>query len=740
MAHPDSDDASNLVELPIADHATDFRMFLHTLREYSWLIALFTVVAVLGAALYYKTAQRIYEGKAIVQVEQEEQRVVKIEQVLKEDLRGLEILNTIAQKLRSRAILQRVMESNHLASLPDFYTGKSREGVTEEKLLEHLEKSVKTSLRRNTRLIDISVLHPSPKLAALIANAIVEQYMSQDFEVRSTTTKGAYKFLNDEAERLKAKLESSEKALNDYQKEVGSVSMQQSQDIIVPQLRELSSRLTQAKAETIRFKAAYDQVAKAGTNVFQLLDSPQIVEDRSVQEARSTLAKSETDLALIQKRYKHKHPKYQQTVIQIEASRASLSNALVKASQSVRVAYENAQVTEQGLATSMRESEDAALKLSQQAIRFNMLSREVESDRALFDSVLNRLKETSIAPDAQSEKVRVVQAAIEPRLPASPRLVRTFGIAVLAGLLAGTLLAFCLSALDSSLKTVEEAEQYLGLPVLTAISRLKEGKDNKRPLSTFADAHSAGLEAFRTLRTSLSMLGPEEERRTFLFTSSFPQEGKTFSSVNCAASFAQQGLRTLLIDVDLRRPSVGDYMDVEDQGAMPGVSDYLLGTKPFSEVVHKVKALENLWWIPAGKIAPNPAELLAQGRYAHLIEEALKNYDRIVIDSAPIHAVSDTLLFASKIQTTVLVVHGSKTPRKPVVRCVQLLQNAGANLGGILLNQLPHRRGKGYYYYYDSYYYNYNYGQDGKKSGKRRRSKPSPPPEPSDRSRGSSQL
>ena len=732
MPHPETEDAPKLVELPIGDHTNDLRMFLSAIREYLWLISLLVVVALLGAAYYYKTTPRIYESKAVVQVEQEERRVVKIEQVLKEDLRGVEILNTIAQKLRSRQLLERVLETNKLASLPEFYTVKDGSSVTKEKLLDRLEKMVKTSLRRNTRLIDIAVVHPSPRLAARIANSIVEQYMSQDYEIRSSTTKGAYTYLTDEAERLKKKLETSERALNDYQNEVGSVSMQQSQDILLPQLRELSSRLTQAKSETIRLKAAYDQVTKAGTNVFQFLDLPQIVEDKSVGEARTILAKSETDLALIQKRYKHKHPKYIQALIQIDSARTSLSNALVKASQSVRVAYENSQVTAEGLAKSLRDAEESALKLNRQAIRFNMLSREMESDRALFDSVLNRVKETSLNTEIQTEKIRVVQVAEVPTLPYSPRLSRTFGIALLAGLLAGGLLAFGLNGLDSSLKSVEEVEQYVGLPVLCAIARLKEGKEISRPLSATAETYSPGLEAFRTLRTSISMLGPEEGRRSFMFTSSFPKEGKTFCSLNCAASFAQQGLRTLLIDMDLRRPSVRQYMAVEDDAELSGVTDYLLGQKTLDEIILPDKTVPNLFWIPGGKTAPNPSELLAQGKFSALYSEALQRFDRIVVDSAPVHAVSDTLLFASKIQTTLLVVHGSKTPRKPVVRCVQLLRNAGANLGGIVLNQLPHRRGKGYYYYYDSYYY--GYGKDGKAGGKRRRSKHAKPASASEES------
>jgi capsular exopolysaccharide synthesis family protein len=208
------------------------------------------------------------------------------------------------------------------------------------------------------------------------------------------------------------------------------------------------------------------------------------------------------------------------------------------------------------------------------------------------------------------------------------------------------------------------------------------------------------------------MLGREEKRRTYLFTSSLPSEGKTFASLNYSASLAQLGLRTLLMDMDLRRPMVEEFFTGKRQH-LPGVTNYFLGRAKLDEICQQHEDIAKLFWIPSGSAVPNPPELLAQADFQQLLNEGLAQFDRIVIDTAPVLPVSDTLLLAAKVQTVVLVVQGCKTSRKAVERSVQFLQRANAPLGGIVLNLLPNRRFSGGYYY--SYYHGYGYGSYGKK-------------------------
>jgi len=303
--------------------------------------------------------------------------------------------------------------------------------------------------------------------------------------------------------------------------------------------------------------------------------------------------------------------------------------------------------------------------------------------------------------------VQLRDRAMVPTTPIWPKKTTLMVRGVLAGVVVGVLLALGLNALDSSIKTVDEAEEYLHLPVLSAVPKIKV----HQVLVARENAKSPAAEGFRTLRTSVSMLGRAEQRRTFLFTSAVPEEGKTFCSLNFAVTLAQQGLKTLVIDGDLRRPSIErSVLPKGDRRA--GVTDYLTGTRKLEEIVHGHEQ-QNLFIMPAGTTAPNPAELVAQGNFDALIEEALLHYDRIVVDSAPIHAVSDTLLMTNKIQTVCLVVRAGKTPRKAVARAIEQLYKAEAPLAGLILNRQARRRLSGGYDPYYSYSYEAKYSEKG---------------------------
>jgi capsular exopolysaccharide synthesis family protein len=366
----------------------------------------------------------------------------------------------------------------------------------------------------------------------------------------------------------------------------------------------------------------------------------------------------------------------------------------------VRSAYESALVAEQALEAELHEQDTIALELSKLSVRYNVLARDVEADRALYQSVLNRMKETFVTKDLKPSKIRLIENASVPEKPIRPEKVRVIIAGILAGIVGSVLLVFLLNALDRSLKTVDQTEEYLGLPVLSTIPKFNGVAGEERKLIKEDDARCPEGESFRTLRTALSMLGRKEDRRVFLFTSALPSEGKTFCSLN----FARQGLRTLIVDCDLRRPMV----DKSLRGSNPrnvGLTDYLTGQKTFEQSIHSAGA-ENLYYMPSGTDAPNPAELLAKNGIDGVVDEALKTYDRVVVDSAPIHAVSDTLLILNRIQTLCLVIRSRKTPKNSILRATQILRQAEAPLVGVILNMMP-RNSDGYYYYDYAYYGKY---------------------------------
>jgi capsular exopolysaccharide synthesis family protein len=599
-------------------------------------------------------------------------------------------------------LLQDVLATNDLLPPEGIIVAKGSKTLTREETIKQFARNVKTSLRRNTRLIDITVRNTDPRLAAQLANSLVENYLEQDALAQYNTTEGANTFLQQEAKRQKRKLEASEQALQDYRKKVGSVSLEQSQDIITPQLQDLNKRLTQSSANLIQARGNYDDSLKMSTNIEDLLAYPQVAMAPDVAQIFADVARHENDFVLIRQRYREKNPKYIVAAASLAGLKEQLATTALKVrtriQESLRIAYQDALTSEQGLETQLHETETNAMQLSDSAVHFNLLAREVESDKAQYDSIISRLGETAVAALITPERIRVVQPASVPEQPVTPKVKPIFALALFAGLAAGLGFSFVLESVNSSIRTVDEAERYLALPVLGAIPRLPRAELKNNKLAACGDRDSVGLEIFQTLRTTLSLLGREEDRKTYLFTSALPDEGKTFVSVNYAASLAQQGLRTLLVDLDLRRPMIEELLTGK-RAPLPGVIDYFLGRKKFDELCLQHKDIPKLFWIPGGSSVPNPLELLTRSDFQQLLNEGLAHFDRIIIDTVPLLPVSDALLLASKVQTVVVVARSGKTPRRAVERALRLLNKARAPIGGIVLNLMPNHLFKGDYYY-----------------------------------------
>jgi polysaccharide biosynthesis transport protein len=387
----------------------------------------------------------------------------------------------------------------------------------------------------------------------------------------------------------------------------------------------------------------------------------------------------------------------------------------------------------------VQEQEKAALALNKAAIGYQQLARQAETDRALYESVLRQIKQTDVSKDVKMTAVSVVEHSPLPHAPVSPSTSKTLVLGLLGGLAAGLAFIFGADAIDRSVKTVDQAESVFALPVLAAVpetkdeatttraSQVPKGASSYRVIADVPEGPAA--EAFRNLRAALALLGPESERKISLFTSAVPSEGKSFTSTNYAVALAQQGYRVLLIDGDLRRPSLhkvfghgGQWKTNTKYVEAAGFVDCLVGgaklesaARPISpeeiDVVGEAIAMRGkmrtstggqLFVLAGGHRAPNPAEILSGASFPKLLAEAAKIFDRIVIDSAPVLAVSDTLLMAPHVQTICVIIRARKTPRPAVQRALSLITATGTRPAGLILNRLPQTRGYGYYYYYAS--------------------------------------
>jgi capsular exopolysaccharide synthesis family protein len=465
----------------------------------------------------------------------------------------------------------------------------------------------------------------------------------------------------------------------------------------------LKNQLSQTKSERIKLETEYQQFEKSKDNLAALLTIPFIANNPTVMQMKNNVTAKQSEVATIDQRYKAKHYKYIEAHSQLAELNNALRQTILDSGQTLRLAFGNAINAEKALQESLDKEQSSAIGLSRVAMDYKALATQAESDRALYQSFLNRMKETSVAKDLGTSKIHIIQNAEAADAPSKPQAARMYLLGAVAGLVIGLALALLLSLTDSSLKSLDEAEEYLRMPTLSTVPQLKSGQLDSTQLVMGQNAVMSGAESFRSLRTSLGLLNNRGDHKIYLFTSAMPEEGKTFCSMNYAYSLAQQGLRVLLIDCDLRRPSIERCL-CGTIGQMSGVSDFLNGKQSFKDIVFDT-GIPNYYFVPAGTPVGNPSELLAQDRMNALIQEGLNHFDRIVLDSAPIFGVSDTLLMTGRTHVACLVVRACKTPRKKVLRAVQILQNAGAPLVGMILNRLPAdgRRNA------DDPYYDYGY-------------------------------
>jgi polysaccharide biosynthesis transport protein len=797
----------------------DFRRFWHSFVERIWIVALCVLAGLFVALGYLARTPKLYQGHTVLEVEFQEPTLMttgdSAARVRPTFLASQEALRTIEQNLTNQTLLARVIRSEDLAkdngralfggqnitdsSKPsatpssgrsaDLNKTESAVGVTtftplEEALGRAVTRMVKPVIRRGTRLIDLYVTNRDPVMAQRLAVAIGREYIRNSIERRALLSEESLRYLLEEEERLKANLQKSEAAVAEYKAKnpdalqlgggAAATGSQQGSGagaggprggLVEDKLQDINSKLTAAKADRLRLEGELKQIEQAGDNIDALLAIPTISAAALVTDAQRTVTQVEASIATLSLRYKEKHPR-------MMAARAALADAKEKLRQAsmaqppiLRNAIEQTKATEASLLAALQDQQGVAVALNRTAIGWQELARQAETDRALYESVLRQIKETSLTKDVKTNAVSVVERSPVSYSPVSPSPSKAIALGLLGGLAVGLAFVLGADALDRSIKTVDQAENTLGLPVFAAVpetteqgpgGRLKRqgrawGTSNYRVVVKTPESPAA--EAFRNLRAALSLLGPEIERKVSLFTSAVPNEGKSFTSANYSLALAQQGYRVLLIDGDLRRPNMHKIFhfpqpvktnNSEQDDAAPGVMDCLVGEADVASAARPIPAGEidivagkiaiegnfltatggQLSVLAGGRRAPNPAEILAGPFFGQLVAEAARLFDRVVIDSAPILAVSDTLLMMPHVQTVCIVLRAGKTPRPAVRRAIALLTSAGIRPAGMVLNRLRRSSGVGYYYYYASHGYGAEEGAYSRSYGHRSTSRP----------------
>ena len=682
------------------DHqrAQDIRELLHTLLRYSWLIVLVALLTGLAAWMYTRREPNLYRSIAVIEILTHDQKVINPKD--DQDLKDPEAVETIIQNFRNRSLMERVGRVLGLATNEAFLGYKSPQPVPAEQITNLLLAGSNVTLRPRTRLVDVSFEHHDPNVARLVANALVNQFVAQGKEQRAKDRESQNTLLSKKYEELKNNLRLSEQKLQDYKNSLKSdslesVSVEDRRNYVEEKLRGLNADLTGAKGERLTLESDMDLVKRAGDDSKQLLQISSIAQDPPVLAAQAQLSRAEAELAALRQRYGPKWPRLIEQGAQTDSARRSLADAARTAPGRLNSRLRAATVKETNLQTAVTDQEKALLGLEEKLIPFRALQREADSDRALVDSVLQRLKESTLSlGEVQDGNFQVVEPATS-----AVSLANRRNYIILGALLGGALLTAGIVAglhmLDSSIRTVDSAERLLGRHVLTAIPTLTDKRGSGGILALMQQPNSVAAESFRTLRSSLTAVGARERRQVVLLTSAVPSEGKSFVAVNSAIAFAQQGHKTLLVEADLRRPSLaGEMLGIK--GKLLGIGDYMAGhPAPIT-----LTPVPHLSLLASGSRIERPAEFLSSSGFEELVTWMKSTFDRIVIDSAPVNVVSDTLNIVQYATTICLVVRCGSTPRKVVRRAIELLQRAGVTPDGLVLNRTPKWNGIGYHYDY----------------------------------------
>src|SRR5579862_6909524 len=683
----------------LGESSMDFRQIGGVLVKKAWLIVLLGLVGAFGGFYYLKTRPHIYFAQAVLQVAPQENKIVPFPENNQADIGEQDMIENYVATLKSRPFLTQVVQANGLNSNTDFYPMAPGTVIPEDVAVNILAGCEEVLPRINTRFIEVGVKFRDPKMAQFLANALCTELIKQGMQQRAANAKLAVDFLEGEAMRLKDDTTKAESAQEDYVEKHNSISLQQSQDTVVSDMRHEATELQAARSATIRLQADDEAVKKAEGNPDALLSIPSVAENPLVVASKQQISELEANIAVLNLRYTDMHPKMIQAKSQLQEAKAHLGAILAHIPDLVHNSYESALAKQQKFEFAEKAREKEITDLNRQSIDFNVLRGNVEIKRALYAAILKQLGETRVASGVDSSPVQIFEKALLPGAPMAPGKIKVLALAIVAGLAVGVGIALGLNALDSSLKSVEQAERVTGLPVAGAIPTASR-RLARSGLILQREPGSAVAEAFRSLRTFLFFKGKQKRPKTVLFTSAVPGEGKTFCSINCAISLAQQGLRTVLVDADLRTPAVARVLIPNDESE--GLTSVLQGGIDLKKAIKPLE-IDSLFLLAGGRIAGNPAELLASPEFANLVMELEEQFDCVIIDSAPVLPVCDTLLLVPHAQSVCLVTQANKTPRKAVMRTIKLLNEAGGSLAGLLLNMLSPTADPDHYVYRQKY-------------------------------------
>jgi capsular exopolysaccharide synthesis family protein len=725
-------------QMPRDPHLLDYVLIL---RKHQWLILTFLLTVVTIVTIASFKMKPVYQATARVEVDRESQNNLPFqgENPYDEYMDMENYIETQAEILQSETLAFQTIKSLDLERYPEYGGSGSSTPVIAEPgqaagqrpaILSAFLGSLSVKRVPNSQLIEVTFEGSDPKLAAEIVNAHLQNYIEQNFRSKYDATTQASTWLSSELEELRIKVEKSEDARIAYERENQIWQIDEKQDITTQKLADLSRAVTEAQTGLAEKEALYRMAASGNVDALPAARDNVVVQD--IERRKADLDAQYADAVNL---YGPNFPKVQRLAAQRKEVEENLANARKTMVESIQEEYNTARSRVQLLQQALDQQKGEANAQAEKLVQYHILQHDADSNKQLYDGLLQKLKEAGITAGLRSSNIRVVDPALAPTTPSRPQKARNIVLGFLVGIIGGIGLAIFREYLDNTIKSPDDIETLTGLPSLAVVPSLPElnghgrlarlGRETAPPtpsgprveMLSYIQPKSQISEAFRALRTSLLLSQADHPPQVILVTSALPREGKTTAAVNLSVTLAQLGDRTLLMDSDLRKPGIRRALNLTGGKESGGLSSYLAGVTSLEESIAPHPTINNLSALLTGPVPPSPADLLSSHRMREAIAELRRRFKFIVIDTPPIMAATDAVILSALTDGVLLVVRSGSTPKEAFTRTRNLLADVKCRLLGVVLNAVD-ASAPDYYYSYRYYPYAYGYGY-GEESGKR---------------------
>ena len=709
----------------------NLRELFQTLLHFKWAIIGFTLAATLLTLLVVFSLTPKYQATSTLLIEKEQAKVVSIEEIYGIDGAGDSYLNTQFEVLKSRALLEKVVQKLNLVQSPEFNAGLKEkawysnltnwrglfglelpaEEVSEELILSRTIDAFAANVRiepvRKTQVVKIHVISEDPVLASKAANAMGDAYIESWLEAKLSLTTNATSWMQDRLQGLSGKLQVAEARLHDFRIQEDLIDMAGVLTLSNNELKALTESLVEVRRKLALTENIYNQIQSSkAVSVQEYQSLPAVLAHPLIQKLKENQAQAEQKARELGRRYGPKHPKMIAANTELESIDENIRYQVDQIVSGVEKEYEVAKANEQSLQNAVDDARSRVQTINSKQFRLQALEREVRTNKDLYDAFFKRIQETSATSDLQAANARIVDFAYPVENPVKPRKKLIIGIAALISLLLSCGMAYLLEMLNNTIRTAKGVEEKLNLPVLGLLPALSPKIARQGIGRLFiSEEQRAFVEAVRTIRTSLSLSTIGHKKKIIAITSSVPGEGKSSVSANMAIALGQLS-DTLLIDGDLRRPTVNKTFEIK--GGSSGFANLLSGHTAVNECIH---SRDGIKVIPAGMIPPDPTRLFSEERFKAVVNSLSENFDTIVIDCPPMTGISDTLMISQLCDAVIYVVESGRATINTISHSTgKLLQNS-LPLTGVVLNKVNTSRRNaedGYYGYYDYHGYREN--------------------------------